>query len=370
MKKIVTLAVLGAILAPAAHADTVNVNVYGRLRVGVESINEAASTAATDSKQIRVVDNSSVLGFKGTEDLADGWQVNWQAELGIESDGDDAVVRACQAQDDCSKTKDYRDFKLASRNTFVALKSDFGTLLLGKNDTPYKVAARYLRDTSLNDTTGEINAIWGKGLASPSGSLQNFYTRQASTIQYLSPKLAGFDFKIGYAPDEAKKSSSNRANLSLSAGFENDLFYVSSAYEHRADADSTKTRPAKAGQVTAGVKLGKNGHVTVGFERFSLAGVDQNNAYLAAKYKITETISVSGQYAQAGEAGDVADSGASLFGLGAQYDFSKRTNVAVYYAQLRNDSAAWYKLADNAIDKVTAAGKDPRVIGAGLNILF
>lgn len=344
MKKLIVIAVASALVAPSVFADTVNVNVYGRIRTGVEVVSGSGAAAGKNGdRQIRVVDNSSVLGFKGAEDLGDGWLINWQAEGQLESDGDS-------------------DGKLNSRNTFVALKNnDYGTLLAGKNDTPYKLASRYLRDTSFQDTTGEINALWGRGVG------QNFYTRQSSTLQYLSPKWNGFDFKLGYAPDEAKTASVNKNRLSLAAGYENDNYFVNGAFETR--PDTTGSNAAKATQLTGGVKLGKNGHVTAGVERFSLNGGSQTNLYLASKYKVTDTISLSGQFAKAGKAAGAADSGASLFGVAAQYDFSKRTNVAGYFTVVNNQSKAKYNFNDNAIDS-PVTGADHKVIGLGVNHSF
>ena len=95
-------------LLPAlALADSVNVNVYGTLRGGVEWIGKGANAKGVPAW--RVVDNASVLGFKGAEDLGDAWFLLWQAEGTLEADGD-------------------ADGKLNSRNTFVGLKADWGGL--------------------------------------------------------------------------------------------------------------------------------------------------------------------------------------------------------------------------------------------------
>lgn len=343
MKKLLITAVAAALATPTAWADTVNVNVYGRLRAAVESINGAGAPAGKNGQsQLRLVDNSSVLGFKGAEDLGDGYVLNWQAEGQLEADGD-------------------ADGKLNSRNTFIALKADWGTLLLGKNDTPYKLAGRALRDTSLNDTTGELAGVLNRGLG------QNFYTRQASTLQYHSPKWAGFDFKLGFAPDEAKTAAANKQRISLSAGWENEQLLLSGAWEQRSDV--TATDSADALLLVAGYKFGAKGTVSAGFERISLGDADQDNVFVAGRYKLSDDFSVSAHVGLAGEANDVADTGATLAGVGAQYDLSRRTSVSAYFTQIRNDSGASYNFNDNAIDQLVA-GNDPRVFGLGINHVF
>lgn len=343
MKKHTAIAIGLALSSSTVLADTVNVNVYGRLRAGVESINGVGAPAGKNgSSQLRVVDNSSILGFKGAEDLGDGYQILWQAEGQLESDGD-------------------ADGRLNSRNTFAALKANWGTLLLGKNDTPYKQAGRALRDTSLNDTTGELAAILNRGLG------QNFYTRQASTVQYLSPKFGNFDFKIGLAPDEARTDATNKQRISLAAGWENEHALVSAAWETRADTSGSDA--ADALLLVAGARFGTAGHISAGFEQISLGDADQSNYFLAGRYRLNEDFSISAHVGVAGEANDVADTGATTVGLGAQYELSRRTSAAVYYAVVRNDAAAAYNFNDNAIDQLVT-GNDPRVFGLALNHTF
>lgn len=344
MKKIIALSIAATFIAPTAYADTVNVNIYGRLRAAVEGVNGAGAPAGKNGeRQVRVVDNQSILGIKGAEDLGGDLIVNWQAEGTLEADGDS-------------------DGRLNSRNTFVALKhAKYGTLLAGQFDTPYKVATRFIRDSVLSDTTGDVGAITGHGLG------QNFYTRQKSTVQYHSPNWSGFDFRVGYAPDEAKTSSKNNARVSLSAGYENDIAFVVTGYETR--SDTTGTESADAVELFGGTKLGKKGNVTLGVERLSLADNDQTNYFLGSTYRVTDAIALSAHVARAGKSGNAADTAATQFGLGAQYEFSKRTSVVAYYAQINNQGQASYNFVDNPIDSLVK-GNDPKVAGVGVNHKF
>src|ERR1700694_4949638 len=71
-KKLMSLAVAGACVAPAAMAQTANpVTLYGQVNVTFESV-EAGGGASSVVRRQRVSDQSSRLGVKGTEDLGGG----------------------------------------------------------------------------------------------------------------------------------------------------------------------------------------------------------------------------------------------------------------------------------------------------------
>lgn len=352
-RNLIALAVLSMVAAPAVLADSVNVSIYGRIRAAVESIN--ADGTANNKSGLRLVDNSSTLGFKGSEELADGLMGIWQVESQFEADGDS-------------------DGKLASRNTFVGLKGGFGTVMLGRYDTPYKQTKKYLAHTPVDDSTAEISAIFGKF---NNGSV-SYYTRQASSLQYVSPNWSGFEFKVGYAPDEARNADQDQAKLSLSAAYDSDAFFIYTGYENRADQKvGAEYKAATAVTANGGVKFGKDGHIAVGIEKYKLDEADQTNTYLSASYKFTDTNwTVGGHLANAGKYDGKDETGARMIALGVQYDLSKRTNVTAYYAAINNGDAATYKFGDNgalalgADGKTAVAGSDPRVIGLGVNHKF
>lgn len=353
-KQMIVVAVVSALAASSVMADTVNVNVYGRIRGAVEGITGSGATTGNNQvKQARVVNNVSILGFKGTEDLGDGLIAMWQAEGQVYADGD-------------------TDGKLNSRNTFFALKTDsLGTLLVGKNDTPYKLSRKPLVADIFEDSTVQISAIFAKFKFAAKDSSGDFYTRQKSTIQYLSPVLSGFDFKLGIAPDEVKTASSNAFRLSSSVSYNNDFAFATAALENRKAAAGVPPAldSATAWTVNGGYKIGKNGSVGAGFEKLRMGNATQRNLILSANYKFADKFVVAANAAQASDVKGVADSGARMFTIGGQYEFSKRTSVSLYASLINNESAAAYNFGENGIDKL-ANGKDPRVIGLGYTQKF
>jgi predicted porin len=76
-KKLIAVAL--AALPLAAMAD---VTLYGQLKVGIER--DTQTNAASKTK---VEDQTSIVGFKGTEDLGNGLKSFWQVENRINADG-------------------------------------------------------------------------------------------------------------------------------------------------------------------------------------------------------------------------------------------------------------------------------------------
>src|SRR5665647_1763586 len=67
-KSVLSLAVLAALAIGGAHAQT-NVQVYGLIDAGVESLNHANATQGSVVKVISGGKNTSRWGLRGTEEL-------------------------------------------------------------------------------------------------------------------------------------------------------------------------------------------------------------------------------------------------------------------------------------------------------------
>src|SRR5450432_4073471 len=119
-KKLIALAVAGACVVPAAMAQTANpVTLYGRIYVTFESVEAGGSAAGTLTRRERVSDEASYLGVRGTEDLGGGLKAFFQLETGFKADQNDTTF--------------------AARNSGVGLQGAWGSVLLGRWDTPLKV---------------------------------------------------------------------------------------------------------------------------------------------------------------------------------------------------------------------------------------
>ena len=79
-KKLIALAVAG-LVSGGAFAQASNVTIYGRANLVLDNYAATGSVtgpAADYAGRTRIVDSSSRIGFKGTEALGNGLQMNWQ----------------------------------------------------------------------------------------------------------------------------------------------------------------------------------------------------------------------------------------------------------------------------------------------------
>lgn len=232
-KKLLALAVAGAIAAPVAMA---NPTVYGNIGMSVDFVNGGQTSsytvgAATDPiangttsaagdtsgffssganydtyflregsdaqlsyaramKQLaqtlyrsddsrnRVTSNNSFLGIKGSEKISDNLSAVYQWEFSINFDQQDTSnLGASDLQTTQSK-----------RNTFAGLAhKQLGTLTLGLQDTPLKTS------TGPIDVMGNTVADYRSIIGAMNGSI-----RAQNSVMYTSPTLGGLTLKALY----------------------------------------------------------------------------------------------------------------------------------------------------------------------------
>jgi len=105
MKKIA----LATILAAASIAVSAQVTVYGKMRVYQESVTAGSASAVT-----ALTNDSSRLGFKGTEALSSGLSANFTIETGVGADAPAATT-------------------LGDRTMLVGLSNQFGSVSVGRD---------------------------------------------------------------------------------------------------------------------------------------------------------------------------------------------------------------------------------------------
>lgn len=393
-KKLLALAVAAALAPAAAMADTGNVTVYGKFDVSfdmvdagkVDGSNQAAAGAAKSvGRQQGVNSNSSYIGFKGTEDLGNGLAGVWQVETLITPD--QAGVGAASAN------------SLSSRNSFVGLSSkSMGTFIMGRHDTPYKLATRRL--DVFTDGIADNRSIMGGGVNA--GGVATFDGRNNNTMAYITPTVSGFHAAIGYVllnENLANNSATGAAGTSdatqskawsLAGIYDNGPLFASLAYEQHSFGHTGLNVPTagqdakeKAWKLGVGYKLDA---LTLGlaYERLSddlnrnavagngatiacnqVGGTNtaannvaytgsecsgNKNWYLSAKYAMGNNV-IKAAYTKAGDRTVGSNTGATQWSLGLDHNFSKRTGVYALYTRLNNDTYGTY-----AIGGVTTNG--------------
>ena len=157
MKKTLISASVASVLTLASFgALAEDPNFYGRLELAVTNSDTGATTQ--EGKKGTVLENNfSHIGLKGSETIADGFDVIYQMEFQVENTSSEGDV-----------------FK--ARNTFLGLKTVAGTVLVGRNDSVFKQAEGGV------DAFGNTNADIDRLVAGQ--------TRVADGVWYYSPKIA------------------------------------------------------------------------------------------------------------------------------------------------------------------------------------
>ena len=274
MKKSITaVAVLTAMALPFAAQAGDEAEIYGKLNVSTVFVDNADDTDAIDS--IYLTTNSSRIGVKGSTELKGDLKASWKVEnevfIGSEKDG----TRG----------------NWATRNTYVALDGGFGTLVLGRHDTPFKNARKKVG--FFGDQPGEARGVV---------KLKN-WDKRADGVLYKSPSFGGASI---YA--QAEPGSGNSIPLASAA-----VVY----------------------------KMDKSLFASVAYEVHDVEGADENESGIRAGAKYTMgAISVAGFFQQitAEKGKDGADR--SSYGGGAAYKMGGTTLKTQYYMTSDTKKAA------------------------------
>lgn len=154
------------------------VEIYGVIAASMDRIDNGDDRylANQGGGNLKLSSNASRIGFRGKEDLGDGLGAIWQIESLIYIDGS------------ASST-------FATRNSFVGWRNGWGTLLLGRYDTPYKRATRIFDVFSLQ--LADNRSLLG-GVAGTSAK-KAFDGRETDMLVYQSPERRGFSAEAAYA---------------------------------------------------------------------------------------------------------------------------------------------------------------------------
>ncbi len=362
-------------------ADTANVSVYGVANISYDRINTGTSASGTQGTSInKASSNASRIGFKGSEDVGNGFTANWQIETLIPLDNSSntcaattipatiipahtagaaqaaqtipaVTIPACTANTGL----------FATRNSYAGLSSkEYGSILLGRNDTPYKIITRKL--DNFGDTIADNRTLFGTVKGNSSST--SFVTKQPDVFSYTSPTIANIIASIAYvnlAESATKASDKKDSASSFSAAYDNGSLYGALGYEtHSLDTIRVGGKES-AWNVAVGYKL-DDYSLALAYEKTKdslgkgtgcTALADGANCfghsafYLTGKYDIGAH-AIKAAYTKSGELASVASSGATLQSLGYDYRLTKRSTLYALYTKLANQTKANYSLGGAA----------------------
>jgi predicted porin len=343
-KKLIALAIAGATVAPAAMAQTANpVTLYGRVHLTFEQV-EVKGQA---SKRTRIQDQASLLGVRGTEDLGGGLKAFFQLETAFNPESTSGTF--------------------AGRNSGVGFQGGWGSILMGRWDTPFKVA------TGAIDPFGDVTIA---GITMANNDQGNFDRRDPNVIQYWSPNWGGFSFRAMYQAEDLKTSSVNPRDQSYSATFSRGPFYLFATWEEHKDqlGSSTGTSGVKEEGLAIGgtwaigpVKLGGN------WQEFKKTGRTKRENWLVNAVWTLGNHQLIGQYQdsqEGGANGAATQPDCNVASLAWQYNFSRRTFTQLIYTKIDNNSAANCGSPGSGWGGLLTNGGDPQGISFGIRHVF
>jgi len=411
-RKLLAVAVAGALAPAAAMAQTSNVVLSGQMKLGYEYLQPDGANSNGGTVQSfdtgRVANETSFVRFSGSEDLGSGLRAVFQIESSINGDQQGGLW--------------------SSRNTGVGLSSAaLGTLMFGRWDAYYNwhtpVEGAGFGGNALALKANSLNLLnWSNGAGVAGDRLSN-------VIRYVTPNWRGFEVEGIYSfdsepiapggvnrdqqgkPWEAaiggrwisgpfaafasyiRRQNQGLANYGDSAGSIGELL---------SQGQNGNALPANMGTLNLdGVRFG--GSWTFGFGtgfNAKIGGIvdyisweqniNNNTSKLTSErwaYSIPLSLAfgpstVYGTWALAQDAdGNYnclaantrgctgSDTGAQMWMIGYDYALSKRTSVGGNWVLIDNQGNGYYDFWSRAVGTNTA-GKDPSSFYVGIRHLF
>lgn len=369
MKK--TLIAVAALAATGAFAQS-NVNFGGVVDVGYRSV--TSQTPGGNSNQI--ANNGSATSnvtFTGVEDLGGGMKATLSvtALLGLASPNSLNSTPAGWA----NNTAVQGAFNYAQ---FVGLSGGFGTVNLGSPNSVFlatnAVSQPFRTNLGSGYSTG-FGRLTGGGVFFFAGGpvSTNRVVLHEKTIQYVTPKMAGFTGTLEYAAgndNNTNRAANTEAMTALGLAYNNGpLNVAASSYTIKAGnngvagsvantttglatgatanpnavlpAGATITHNFLAGNYSFGATTVYAGYTTTKGSGTALN--DGKSWNVAAKYMISPSLSVAANYLKTNESSGVSAAitgSRSLMGAGADYSLSKRTALYARYEKLDTNTSS------------------------------
>jgi len=352
-KKLIALALASAFAAPA-FAATSNVDIGGTMNFSIDSLD---ADSPTNGRNTNISSNASNIFFKGSEDLGGGLKAIWQVQTFFSAGGTGNTDTSFGGNAD----------GVGSGNTFVGLAGGFGTVILGKNESPVKLLSRKV--DFFNNQIGDSRNL----TVDATGSGVGFDTRPNNMVAYVTPNFSGFSATLGYFSNITAAAATDTSvdGYAAAGSYENGPLFVGLGYEqHNLSNLGTGLSDENVWRVAAGYTIGDfkvTGLYQQSNDNGGTNGADRKVWGLGAGYNIGAFL-VKASYYDAGELNSVANTGAKLYAVGADYTLSKRTKLQFAYAAADNDTLATKTAfgGGHGDNPATVAGGNPTGFSLGV----
>jgi len=380
-KKVMALAVAGALAAPAAaFAQASNVQIYGRVNAIVDNYEAKGGTGGDLKGRMRVVDQGSRFGVRGNEDLGGGLKAIFVIESGMNIDSGNQLNNNGAANASVGT--------FATRDSYVGLEGGFGRVTIGRQAEWYgngvieQMNSNYV-NISIPLFSGQLGRI-----GAPT-------TRTSNVVAYTTNTYGGFNATAFYAPN-SETATGGQSTDGRIYGFTvrwSGVVNVQADWAKNKKQTGAGVAATAAGDLT-GLKLGVGWPYAPGAQ-ISLVALDLKQDRAAASGGFTAggenvkqrglgvnwehvfgNIQALAQVGKSQKAKGCSDSATTTcdnteytaFMVGGRYLLSKRSSVYVTYNKLTNktNSTGDYISAGYTAANPLPAGADPRIWAIGV----
>lgn len=366
--KLVALMVLMIVLIAGA-AIAGDMTVYGKLHLSTDFMNNS------EDSQLRLSSNTSRFGLKGASEMNEDFTLIWQFENAIN-----------MAQ------KDFTFTGIANRNSYIGFKHEYGSILFGIHDTPFKTLGR--KATFFFDELGDFRQAtmgWDK--------------RLEEIVMFTTKNYEGFTASAMYQFDQNALGELEAANtMSFNGMYKKDEFFIGAALEMMTignygmagdwDEDAATADTWADGayfddedvligtpyvpEAPMGLRFGF-GYTT---DAFGVRGLFQTLSNVdgvkdasattfggEGKYNVNADYAVKAAYYMADPNTDADDDEYALFAAGVDRHFGKSQYLYLQYAMIMNGDASGASLGGVAHGNViapSAVGESPTGISFGM----
>lgn len=373
-KRLLAVAVAGALAAPTAAFAQSSVTISGVFKGGFESSKLGNPNAGRvgNVSNTGVVDDSSRLIFNVVEDLGGGMQAIGQYDLRLKLDDNQGAPAPASA--------------IAGGNDHVGLRSKtWGRIFLGRQDLHY-----FNRESDLTNR-GSLRAdsisILSYVVAAGAPNAIAGATRTQNVVHYTTPNWGGFTMIAAYssnpsATDADIGTTARKGSAwNLNPNMQGSNYQVGYSYwRSKPDAGATPDQRGDrlyGSYVWGGFKVGLAWDKST--QTIAATGVKINSrsawsfpaSYTWGAHSINVHYDRAGNDKAAGFAG--MDTKARMWAASYAYDLSKRTSAAITYARINNGANANYNFFTGTSLGVSPAplpGEKPRMWGVTLRHQF
>lgn len=339
MKKInvITLSIF-ILSCPCLQAN--EINIYGLGHLSADNVDDGVMSS------VYVTSNSSRLGFNGEFTLEDKVKVIFQYESGIDLTGQGG-------NDGNGGAESSGQLFTKTRPSYIGFEGEFGKALIGH--MPF--LDQWVNDYNLfADQVGDLGNLW---------EASGIPGRSDNVLHYHSPVYSGMSITASYVPEEGVNdadyylvkgnytndnlklglaytnigktglSNNEQTGYALTIGYYDDAYSLGGGFQQESEVNGIKNNDRTSVSLGASLRVGKKG-----------------------KLKLQVANSTS----------DLAQSDATQYAIGYDYQLAQHTVIYIAYASMKNDKNVNFSVNGKGHgDKVMPlSGDDPSALSIGV----